>query len=808
MRLRFRSLRSRIALLIALLLALVQGVAYFLVNQANRDNARATIASQLSLGERVFERLLDGKRTGLMGEAAALASHPAVREAAARGDAQRRAHPAEALLQGLAHHRPAGLAILIGNDGQVIADSSGQFAAGSPFPLPGLVSEARQRGASDGLARLESATYVLVLVPVPLAAPTPQAWLAVGHAIDESLARDLQGLAELEVSFVEQRLGRAHRVLASTLAADARNALLPALHAVAPGRTVGTSLVVAGRAFEARRIDLTTDGDVVVSLVLQRALDETLKTLDRARLLLVLLACASVPLSVWASVLIARSITRPLKDLSDAALRIQQGRYDEPIDTSSRDELGVLAQSLNSMRADIASREAQIMRLAYHDPLTGLPNRARLMQMLESTINRNAGGRAGGVVLVLNLDRIQVVNDTLGHAGGDAVLREVAVRLAGVVGEDPALGFLARLGGDEFAIVLAGADDLRGGEVARGILAALRPAMEVSGQPVDASASIGMATYPADGSDAGLLIQRASIAMVTAKRGNRAFAFYDARVHVTQREQLSLLGELRNAVEHSELRACYQPKIDLATGRVCGVEALVRWRHPKRGMLPPNIFMPYAEKTGFVRVITRWMLAVTLRQCGRWAADGQPLQVAVNLSTRDLMSAELPHLIGELLKTHQVPPHLVCLEITESSVMDDPDRALEVLLGLHGLGLKLSVDDFGTGFSSLTYLKKLPVDELKIDRSFVYRMIDDPDDRMIVRSTVELAHNLGLKVVAEGVETQACLEALRALGCDMAQGYLFSHALRRVKLEAWLRQSSWGLVIEPAGVAEASEPVT
>lgn len=790
MRLQFRSLRSRIVLLIALLLALVQGVTYFLVNQANHDNARATIASQLSLGERVFERLLDGKRAGLMREAAALGSHPAVRDAARHADEHGRARLLDALPRSLAQDRAAGRAFLIGDDGRVIADSGGQLAAGSAFPLPGLVSEARERGASDGLARLDSATYMLVLVRVA-AAPSTQAWLAVGQAIDQSLARDLQSLAELDVSFIEQREGRASRVLISTLDADTRDALLPALQAVA-GRAVGASLTVAGRAFEARRIDLTTDGDVVVSLVLQRSLDDTLKTLDRARLLLLLLACASIPLSVWASVLIARSITRPLKDLSDAALRIQQGQYDKPIDASARDELGVLAASLNSMRADIASREAQIMRLAYSDPLTGLPNRARLMQVLESSVNRRNGQRAHGVVLVLNLDRIQVVNDTLGHAGGDAVLREVAVRLAGVVGEDPARGFLARLGGDEFAIVLPAAGDTRGGEVARAILAALRPAMEVSGQPVDASASIGMATYPADGTDAGVLIQRASIAMVTAKRGNRAFAFYDARVHVTQREQLSLLGELRSAVEHSELRACYQPKIDLVTGRVFGVEALVRWRHPKRGMLPPNIFMPYAEKTGFVRVITRWMLAVTLRQCGRWAADGQPLQVAVNLSTRDLMSAELPQLIGELLGAHQVPPHLVCLEITESSVMDDPDRALEILLGLHGLGLKLSVDDFGTGFSSLTYLKKLPVDELKIDRSFVYRMIDDPDDRLIVRSTIELAHNLGLKVVAEGVETAACLDALRALGCDMAQGYLFSHALRRVKLEAWLRESSWG----------------
>ncbi|MCS6920932.1 MAG: EAL domain-containing protein [Elioraea sp.] len=248
--------------------------------------------------------------------------------------------------------------------------------------------------------------------------------------------------------------------------------------------------------------------------------------------------------------------------------------------------------------------------------------------------------------------------------------------------------------------------------------------------------------------------------------------------------------------------------MDLASGRVRGVEALVRWRHPTRGLLMPGEFLPYAEQTGFIRVITRWMLAITLRQCGRWAAAGLPLQVAVNISARDLMNRDFPHIVGDLLRQHAVPPHLVCLEITESSFIEDPKHALATLNRLHDLGVRLAIDDFGTGFSSLAYLRKMPVTELKIERSFVRGMAEDKDDRAIVRSTIDLAHNLNLRVVAEGVETEACLAQLRGMGCDIAQGYLISQPLRRRTLEEWLRESPWGFgtATPPPLEADTSPP--
>jgi len=804
MKLYFRSLRARIVLLTAVLFALVQWGAYYLVNLANYDNARSTIANQLEVGERFLEHLLDQRRAQLQQTARAIMHATPMSDLFGRSPQYSKAQLIDAAQRsGMTQDE---FAVLVHADQSVLASPGGHMQEGASFPLPGMLLEARQHGVSSGVARAISGAYLLLAVPVEgvRASVERRPWLVVGQRLDERLVDEFRTLTQLELSLVEQSVkvsGHEHRLLLSTLGAGVQQALLAAVRQAPTHWNWSVSLTLANRVFETRRLVLVKDDGYELSAMLQQPLDSMLAVLDRSRLFLVLLACVSLPLSIGGSVWIARSITQPIKALSRAAVRIREGQYDQPIDVSGRDELGVLAQSLNHMRAGIASREAQIMRLAYEDPLTGLPNRARLMQRLQMLLAPRDDVPPMGVFLYLNLDRFQAINDTLGHASGDAVLHEVAQRLEGVVsslvggviGENDSESFVARLGGDEFAVVLPGADDLRAGDVARCVIKALRPAIEVDGQPVDASVSIGVALYPADATDAGVLIQRASIAMVQAKRNNRAFAFYEASSDVAQREQLSLLGELRQAVQNSELRACYQPKIDLVTGRISGVEALVRWRHPKRGMTPPNVFMPYAEKTGFVRVITRWMLAVTLRQCGRWAADGVVLQVAVNLSARDLMAVELPQLVKALIDKYKVPPHLVCLEITESSVMEDPDRALKVLLELHGLGVKLAIDDFGTGFSSLAYLKKLPVDELKIDRTFVYRMIDDPDDYMIVRSTVELAHSLGLKVVAEGVESKACLDALRTLGCDMAQGYLFSTALRRTKLEAWLKESDWGL---------------
>jgi diguanylate cyclase len=283
------------------------------------------------------------------------------------------------------------------------------------------------------------------------------------------------------------------------------------------------------------------------------------------------------------------------------------------------------------------------------------------------------------------------------------------------------------------------------------------------------------------------LLRHADIAMYAAKRGKAGFAHYDSSANTYQQDHLSLLGELRRAVELNELKLFYQPKVLLARDEVSEVEALLRWNHPVRGFVPPNEFIPFAEQTGYIKDLTQWVLQAAIRQCGEWIRQGMALRISVNISPPDLLNRDLPAIIAKLLAAHQVPAELLCLEITESGFMEDPAQAKRILLQLHEIGVHLSIDDYGTGYSSLSYIAQLPVDELKIDRAFVSSVSTNSVTAAIVRSTIELGHNLGMSVVAEGVEDAACLETLKQLGCDQVQGFLISKALPADAFEAWLR---------------------
>ena len=325
--------------------------------------------------------------------------------------------------------------------------------------------------------------------------------------------------------------------------------------------------------------------------------------------------------------------------------------------------------------------------------------------------------------------------------------------------------------------------------VATRLLKALEEPIVVEGQVVDVGASIGIVSCPENGTDMNALLRRADVAMYSAKRTNSGFAIYDERDDQHSAERLSLMSELRQAVERDELTLYYQPKVDLATHAVKYVEALVRWEHPTRGFISPDEFIPFAEQTGYIKSISRWVAEKAIEQCAKWHALGMDLKVSINVSARDLMHAELPETLEALLRKYNVEPCWLWIEITESAIMDDPNHAIATLDQLHALGMRLSIDDFGTGYSSLSYLKRMPVDELKIDRSFVMGMADDKDDETIVRSTIDLGHNMGLKVVAEGVENEAVLDHLKLLRCDLAQGYHVSRPLPPHKLESWL--SEW-----------------
>jgi diguanylate cyclase len=431
---------------------------------------------------------------------------------------------------------------------------------------------------------------------------------------------------------------------------------------------------------------------------------------------------------------------------------------------------------------------------ALHDSLTGLPNRILFYDRLEQALLGAEREQEPLAVLIVDLDRFKEVNDTMGHANGDLLLQQVGPRLRAAL---RARDTIARMGGDEFAVLLPGTDIAGSRQVAQSLHDALEQPFELESVTLATEASVGVAHYPEHGSTAETLLQRADVAMYMAKEGRSGHAFYAPENDPHDPNRLALVAELRRAISDDELVLHYQPKIDLRTDHVSGVEALVRWAHPIRGLLAPMEFVPLVESAGLMRPLTLWVLDRALGQCRAWRDQGTDLRVAINLAVPSLLDVQLVEDVARLLQKHAVPAHLLELEITESSVMTDPKRAIAKLEELSAMGVRLAIDDFGTGYSSLSYLRRLPVDELKIDKSFVINMEVSSDDAVIVRSTIDLCRNLGLAVVAEGVETEDAFAQLQALGCDEAQGFLMSRPLPAEALTAWLADRTVSALVGP-----------
>lgn len=448
-----------------------------------------------------------------------------------------------------------------------------------------------------------------------------------------------------------------------------------------------------------------------------------------------------------------------------------------------------LAYGIASVRTGVQNRAAQatIARLAYFDPPTDLPNRTLLIEVLEAAID--VARQRNGTLALLHLEvgRFHEINKVLGYRSGDELLLELGRRLRHAIQENETL---ARVGDAEFALLLpdAGADDAI--EVAKRLAATLHMPVEMSGLMLDAQVGIGIALYPRHADDADALFRRAAAAVHQARPARGGYAMYEGGQEKQNTRRLTLMGDLHHAIAHNELRLYCQPKVDFAKGCVCGAEALVRWVHPRQGMLSPTEFIPLAEQTGMITPLTNWMLDAAFCQSHAWLQAGSRLPLAINLSVLDLYDPDLIDRIRGLFSTWGIAPELIEFELTESALMVDPEDALDTLARLKGLGVQLFIDDFGTGHSSLSYLQKLPVDAVKIDQSFVMPMIENADSAVIVRSTIEMAHNLGLKVVTEGVETQPIWERLAVLECDVAQGYLISRPMPAQQFEQWRRE--WG----------------
>ncbi len=556
------------------------------------------------------------------------------------------------------------------------------------------------------------------------------------------------------------------------------------------------------------RAGLMDDDKVVGALILQySALRE--KLVDESLWRICLVAGAALASALLVGMRLGNAIAARLGRLQAGVQYMAAGHYEERVAVDGGDEIGSLQKAVNQMAADLqASRRRQeedlerekssarqIEHLAYYDKLTGLPNRSLFSRLLERSIAEARRHKHQVAVMFVDLDRFKNINDTLGHDAGDALLKEAAVRAKAVLRDSDAI---CRLGGDEF-VVLVG--DAGGPEamatVAQKILAALAIPYRIADHEFRITASIGISAFPGDGSDEASLMKHADIAMYQAKEdGKNTFAFYADSLNTHSVERLAFESSLRHALEESQFEVYYQPKVDCGSGRMTGVEALLRWHHPDLGLVPPVKFIPIAEETGLIIPIGRWVLETACRQQVEWCRQGlAPMSVAVNLSGHQLADERLLADVDAALAATGIDPTMLEIEITESVLMRDVRKGIEVLGAFKQRGIRLSIDDFGTGYSSLSTLKLFPIDTLKVDRSFVRELPLNQDDRAIADAIIAMGNTLGLSVVAEGVETADQVDFLRAHGCSQMQGFFFSRAVPAAQIEKLLAAQPTGVLV-------------
>lgn len=782
------SLQTRILALFLLLMIAVQVGGFVLINTVGVAAARKTVGDELVSGARVVELLLEQDAQRLVQGARLLSADYAFRGAIATGDA-------ETIRSALANHGKridADLMVLIGLDQRVLADTLDN-ASGEPFRFPALLTRAEAAQQATAMVLLRGSLYQLVLVPV--LAPLPIAWVAVGVHVDDALAHDLNRVTALQVSFLSRQSDGPWRLQASTLPDADRDAVVAHVAAdrFAAVDAAGNALYEEDALTRVRTLPSRPDESVIA--VLQQPLSSALEPFRRLQRQLALISVLAIVVSIVASLMIARGIVRPVRELARVARRIAAGNYSTVPAARRQDEIGALADAFRTMQQGLVARESRIKDLAYRDTLTALPNRAMYSERLDQELATAAPLNLSVAVLLMDLDHFKDVNDSLGHPIGDMLLCEVASRLQSVVGTSA--DTVARLGGDEFALLLPGSTAMDAEYVAGEMLQVLEAPMTLDGHLVDVRASIGVAMFPEHGRESATLLRRADTAMYEAKRKNLGVTVWDDRLDQHSGERLTLMSDLRQAVDGDELALVYQPKVPVASDGEYHVEALVRWKHPTRGIVSPLEFIPFAEQTGYIRAITQWVLQRAVKQCATWRAEGMAVNVSVNLSARDLMDPELPERFHAMLEESFCAASWFTLEITESAILDDPAHAIGNMKRLNALGCRLAIDDYGTGYSSLAYLRHLPVHELKIDKTFVMGMARDPSDAVIVRSTIDLAHNMGLAVVAEGVEDEETLEQLCALHCDLVQGYWLSRPLEQEEVADWMRTSTWTRLEEP-----------
>ncbi|NNA06280.1 EAL domain-containing protein [Pseudomonas lundensis] len=768
------SFQARISLFLALLLLLLMGVVYFAVKTVTITVARDQAEEQLHTGTRVFERFMDLRWRRIQYGLNWLTNDSDFRQAALNGS------PAqiEAALQEFEPSIRGSELFVLDLNGRIITSTLKGLPPGQRFPYAKDLRLARRHAQSMLIGVLDNRPYMMVQGVV--LTPLPVVRVVSGMPMDDVFAHELRSLSNLEVSFMALKQGESG-VLSSTLP-DAMNTSIAAFMR---DRPVGTQVYFnefQDKRFLGQLLQLTTSNDSQnghVMAFLQSPLDQTMQAFNSLDRKFLWISLGALLLSLLGALWLARAVSRPVSLLAEAAQRIGRGNYQVPVELKRKDELGFLAKAINAMQSGIALREQQLAHNALHDALTGLPNRALAMERLGSAISASREV----VLIYLGVENYRVINESFGQDGLELIMREISrVMLDTLHERDTA----ARITGNEFLLLLESTQLDAAVAMADRLHRLLKRPLSIDGHEVSLEICMGIAAYPINGQSVEELISRAALARRDAAALPGYLQVYQQDRDLAHQRQIQLIRDVRSAASEGELFLLYQPKLDIRSGHVHQAEALLRWRHPELGVVSPAEFIPLAERTGSMPLLTHWVIEEGVRQLAEWNRKGLHLQLSLNISAADLQGEDLLLSVDALLSRYQVSAGQLIFEITESAVMRDPEHSLSVLEKLREGGIGLSVDDFGTGYSSLAHLKRLPVQELKIDQSFIRNLDETSEDAVIVRSTLEMSHNLGLKVVAEGVEYQHTLDLLARWQCDTAQGYLISRPLEASALEAWL----------------------
>jgi diguanylate cyclase (GGDEF)-like protein len=747
-----------------------------------RREVETQVGLQLRSAAATTREALYSRGTQLASAAVVLTSDFGFKEAVASADSA-------TLLSALENQRArikADLVIVLDPDGIPLSSTSGKLSGKTSADLHTIVL-----GDPDGktlrLYRLlDGRPYLLVVSPV--LAPDLIGWAAMGFALDDRVAGEMARLMGVDVSFVATD-GAAPPYLASSIRESAR----PDPAAVIAGADANPFVIeVQGDKLFTQKVPMDTASGTL-TLVLQRSLSSALKPYIDIRDWMLAIGLFLMLVASLLSALLARSTIRPVEDLTKAAESLEAGDYSVVVPPASSTELRQLARSFDAMRIAVADREATIRHQAAHDVVTGLPTRARIAETLEAMLV--AAGKAQRAVAVcqVGLLQFQSIIGSFGHAAGDEVLCEVGRRLAPEAG---LRGRVAHLGTGQFIVLLNCASREQAAHDAHSIVERLRNSFVYAGVSFQLESCIGVAVFPNDGMQAAELLQRSDLAMFRARDAAQTVGVYVSGDDEMHRHRLEILGELAHAIASNELELFYQPKVNVETGVTVGCEALVRWRHPQKGFIPPGDFVPHAERSGAIRALTQWVLENAFRQIETWRRQQIILDVSINISPVDLADPGFADSVERLLHSTGVDASRVVLEVTESGAMKDMQNTLRIMERLRLLGLRFSIDDFGTGYSSLAHLRKLPVDEIKIDRSFIQELESGAADDVIVRSTINLGHDMHLKVVAEGVEIAASWNALAAMGCDLVQGYFVAKPMAAPQFAEWVMARAAGAKAE------------